>query len=122
VHRLDLNSGPGQALLAELAARYGEPLARAARLPSHLFLISSTFAPGLFFVGGEIDLGIATSGRTKGSLSLSGTGETMLDALASCVGELCGETVAMREGWRRKTHWAPWPTRIAGYVKRSARD
>ena len=96
MHRLDLNSGPGQALLAELAARYGEPLARAARLPSHLFLISSTFAPGLSFVGGEIDLGIATSGRTKGSLSLSGTGETMLDALASCVGE-CVERLSQCE-------------------------
>jgi hypothetical protein len=35
----------------------------------------------------EIDLGIATSGLTQGSLSLSGTGETMHDALASCLGE-----------------------------------
>src|SRR5262245_39509503 len=52
---IDLDSAPGAALLAALAERHGDALARVSRLPTRLFLLRSPAAPGLRFVGGEAD-------------------------------------------------------------------
>lgn len=61
---------------------------QAARLPNRLFLLGSSLAPGLRFVGGEVDAKrapVLTS--LQGSFSLAGSGELLVDALASCVAE-----------------------------------
>jgi ribosomal protein S12 methylthiotransferase accessory factor len=90
---IDFDSTDGAALLAALTARHGEALARAARLPSRLFLVRSPWAPGLRFVGGEVDAASTLRLPAQGSdpfprrLSLAGSGEDLLDALASCLGE-----------------------------------
>jgi len=85
---IDLDSAAGAALLAALAERHGDALARAARLPSRLFLLRSPHAPGLRFVGGEVDparvLKLATH---HGAFSLAGSGEKLEDAFAACLGE-----------------------------------
>ncbi len=86
---IDLDSAPGAALLATLAERHGEALAQVARLPDRLFLLRSPWAPGLRFVGGEVDAARALSlpEHPGGAFSLAGSGERLEDALASCLGE-----------------------------------
>ena len=85
---IDLNSAPGEGLLAALAERHGEALARAARLPHRLFLLRSPWAPGLRFVGGEADAArILNLPSPLGVFNLAGSGEQIEDALASCLGE-----------------------------------
>lgn len=85
---IDLDAAPGAALLAALAERHGEALARAARLPSRLFLLRSADAPGLRFVGGMADpVRVLPSTAYRGPFSLAGSGDRLEDALASCVGE-----------------------------------
>lgn len=85
---IDLESGPGAALLAALADRHGDALARAARLPSRLFLLRSPYAPGLRFIGGEVDPRRSlTSVPFQGSFNLAGSGDTLEDAFAACIGE-----------------------------------
>jgi ribosomal protein S12 methylthiotransferase accessory factor len=86
---IDFDSASGAALLAALAERHGEAMARAARLPDRLFLLRSPWAPGLRFIGAEVDAARALSlpehrGRP---FSLAGSGERLEDALASCLGE-----------------------------------
>jgi ribosomal protein S12 methylthiotransferase accessory factor len=86
---LDIDSAPGAALLAALAERHGEALAHATRLPSRLFLLHSPWAPGLRFVGGEVDAARALNlpEHRGGAFSLAGSGDRLEDALASCLGE-----------------------------------
>jgi len=86
---IDFNSAAGAALLAALTERHGEALARIARLAQRLFLLRSPWAPGLRFVGGEVDAARAlTLPEHRGSaFSLAGSGERLEDALASCLGE-----------------------------------
>ena len=79
---LDLAAEPGRQVLADLRDRHGEILAAAATLPRRLFVIRSAWAPGLAFVGGE-----AEAPGHAGRFSLAGSGETLVDALASCLGE-----------------------------------
>jgi ribosomal protein S12 methylthiotransferase accessory factor len=88
VREIDLGSDFGGALLAALAERYGDAMRQAARLPGRLFLLGSSSAPGLRFVGGEVDAKRAPVPTSlQGSFSLAGSGESLVDALASCVGE-----------------------------------
>jgi ribosomal protein S12 methylthiotransferase accessory factor len=86
---VDLNSTPGAALLAALAERHGEALARVARLPERLFLLRSPWASGLRFIGGEVNAAHALNlpVHEGGAFSLAGSGERLEDALASCLGE-----------------------------------
>ena len=95
--QIDLHSGSGTALLRSLVERHGEALAKAARLPSRLFLIGSPWAPGLAFVGGEADpRRLPEPLALETSFSLAGSGELIEDALASCVGE-CAERLSQIE-------------------------
>jgi len=86
---VDFDSAPGAALLAGLAERHGEALARAARLPDRLFLLRSPWAPGLRFVGAEVHAARALKlpEHRSGAFSLAGSGDRLEDALASCLGE-----------------------------------
>jgi ribosomal protein S12 methylthiotransferase accessory factor len=86
---IDLDSAPGVALLAALAERHGDALARAARLPTRLFLLRSPDAPGLRFVGGEADPArvFDLAAYRGGTFSLAGSGERFEDAFAACLGE-----------------------------------
>jgi ribosomal protein S12 methylthiotransferase accessory factor len=86
---IDLTSAPGEGLLAALAERHGAALARAAGLPRRLFLLRSPWAPGLHFVGGEIDSArILNLPEPMGAVfNLAGSSERIEDALASCLGE-----------------------------------
>jgi ribosomal protein S12 methylthiotransferase accessory factor len=88
VREIDLGSDFGDALLAALAERHGDATRQAAQLPNRLFLLGSSSAPGLRFVGGEVDAKRAPVPTSlQGSFSLAGSGESLVDALASCVGE-----------------------------------
>jgi ribosomal protein S12 methylthiotransferase accessory factor len=85
---LDLKASSGARLVRELARRHGAPVADACRLPTDLFLLRSSWMPGLCFVGGKA--GRRASGKSGSSpltFSLSGAGEQLSDALASCAGE-----------------------------------
>jgi ribosomal protein S12 methylthiotransferase accessory factor len=86
---IDLDSPHGAALLATLAGRHGAPLARVARLAGRLFLLRSPWAPGLRFVGGEVDAAhaLGVPEHPGGRLGLAGSAEKLEDALASCLGE-----------------------------------
>jgi ribosomal protein S12 methylthiotransferase accessory factor len=88
VREIDLGSDFGSALLAALAERHGDAMMRAAPLPNRLFELGSSFAPGLRFVGGEVDAKRAPVPTSlQGCFSLAGSAELLVDALASCVGE-----------------------------------
>jgi ribosomal protein S12 methylthiotransferase accessory factor len=85
---LDLDSPATAQLVGELAHSHGAPLAQAIALPTHLFLLRSPWMPGLRFVGGKASaLVFSTSEPISLSFNLSGAGEQLGDALASCVGE-----------------------------------
>jgi len=85
---LPTDSPSTKALLAALAERHGDAIARASRLLARLFLLRSPFARGLRFVGGEAAFGPLTPYiPAQRPLSLAGSGETIEDALASCIGE-----------------------------------
>ena len=85
---IDLASEQGLALLRSAADRYGETIVQAAGIASRLFLLRSPWAPGLRFVGGQTKPeGSDDDGNPFETLSLSGTGETLEEALVSCIGE-----------------------------------
>ena len=53
-----------------------------------LFRLRSPFAPGLAFIGGEVDPGLVSSGFAgHGLVSVAGNGPSVPVALASCIGE-----------------------------------
>lgn len=80
VLELDPASPAGAALLRSTAERHGEAIARLAGRLQRMFVLASPWAPGLSFVG-------AQASSAVGTLSLAGSGETLEEALASCVGE-----------------------------------
>jgi ribosomal protein S12 methylthiotransferase accessory factor len=85
---IDLASAPGLDLLRSVAVRHGEPIAQAAHLMDRLFLLRSPWAPGLRFVGAQATARVNDSAPAPPrSFDLGGTGETIEDAFASCVGE-----------------------------------
>lgn len=85
---IDLASEQARALLRSAAERHGETVVRAAGMASRLFLLRSPWAPGLWFVGGQATPASHDPQRSShGTLNLSGTGETLEDALVSCIGE-----------------------------------
>jgi ribosomal protein S12 methylthiotransferase accessory factor len=83
---LDLASPAGAGLLERLRAGAGESLARAARLPRRLFLLRSPWAPGLHFVGGQVDVAAVVPSMPH-TMPLAGSGETIDEALVSCLAE-----------------------------------
>jgi ribosomal protein S12 methylthiotransferase accessory factor len=88
VHDLDLGSVPGQALARAVEARHGAGLVAAAQFATRLILLRSAWAPGLRFVGGQVEGGrTGLAGAKAEVLSLAGGGETLEDAFASCMGE-----------------------------------
>jgi ribosomal protein S12 methylthiotransferase accessory factor len=85
---IDLRSGIGLKLLAALAVRHGDAIAKAAGMATRLFLLQSHSAPGLRFVGGEVDAKcLPLPVVFQRSFSLAGSAELLEDALASCLGE-----------------------------------
>ena len=85
---IDLQSDIGLKPLAALAARHGDAIARVAGMATRLFLLQSHSAPGLRFVGGEVDAKcLAWPGALQRSFSLAGSAEVLEDALAACIGE-----------------------------------
>jgi ribosomal protein S12 methylthiotransferase accessory factor len=85
---VDLASEQGRALLRAVSDRYGSPIVRAADLASRMFLLRSPWAPGLRFIGAETkSRALNGGGSAQVSFSLSGSGEQLEEAFASCVGE-----------------------------------
>lgn len=80
---IDLTSAQGVALQRCVSEKYGPKITEAASLAERMFLLRSSWAPGLRFVGAETR---RASGEEV-SFSLSGSGETVEDAFVSCVGE-----------------------------------
>ncbi len=85
---IDLESTPGQKLLAAVEERHGSFIANCAKFIPRLFLLRSLWAPGLRTVGGIAE-GRASSDCPSEwcSLSLTGSGGSIEDAFAACVGE-----------------------------------
>jgi ribosomal protein S12 methylthiotransferase accessory factor len=84
---VDLISEQGVALRRSVSEKYGPKIVEAASLADRMFLLRSPWAPGLRFIGAETSRAFEEEGCTKVSFSLSGSGETLEDAFASCVGE-----------------------------------
>lgn len=80
---LDLGSEQGAALLERVKSAYGSSLANAAHRFDRLFVLRSAWAPGLFFVGGEIDPDLTSHER----FSLAGASDSFDAAFAACLGE-----------------------------------
>lgn len=88
VREIEISSPLGAALVDALAQHHGAKLAHAARVLRRLFLVASPWAPGLRFAGGIADATQLTSlVPAHPAFSLAGSGETIEDAAASCVGE-----------------------------------
>jgi len=83
VSELDLNSEHAAALLERVKSAYGASLANAVLLFDRLFALRSAWAPGLFFVGGEIDPQLGSHER----FSLAGASDSIEGAFAACLGE-----------------------------------
>ncbi|MGE0698297.1 MAG: YcaO-like family protein [Hyphomicrobiaceae bacterium] len=85
---IDFATQDGRALLAALEHEQGPAIAGATARMERLFLLRSPHAPGLRFAGGLTSQGEASTGDGAPSrLSSSGTGATVMAALASCIGE-----------------------------------
>lgn len=85
---IDLTSSAGSSLIAALAERHGQALADASRLLSKMFFARSPFAPGFCFAGGLAEAHhLRGAIPTQSSFSVAGNGETIEDALTSCLGE-----------------------------------
>ena len=97
---IDLSSRPGLELLSAVEERVGANIARAAKYPQKLFLLRSSRAPGLRFVGGQArpDV-VAPLLEGEPAFSLAGASENLEEAFAACVGE-CVERLSQieREG------------------------
>lgn len=85
---LDLNDTSGQAFLAAVASRDSFAIAHASKFAERLFLLRSSWAPGLCFVGGQASPALL-DGRYAGlpALSFAGAGEDLETAFTACVGE-----------------------------------
>ena len=83
---IDRAAPEGQQAMQLLASAASEALADVARRMDRLFLLGSSWAPGLWFVGGQI------AGGANGSFSVGGGGATFEAALAACAGEAVERT------------------------------
>ena len=78
----------GAELLNSLAAIASRELVAIAERLDRVFSIASPFAPGFYCIGGEIALdGDTASAYGMPRLSVTGNGETLEQALVSCLGE-----------------------------------
>ncbi len=85
---IDLNSEPGQHLLAGIEAAHGRAIVMVAKQFTRLFLLRSPWAPGLRIVGAETSSPNATPlASVDDKLSLFGSGSSIEDAFAACIGE-----------------------------------
>lgn len=83
---VDLNSPNGMGLLAAVAARHGDAIVRAAKHLHRIFLLRSSWAPGLRAAGGEAQA-VAHRDVHPQRFSLIGASEVLEDAVASCIAE-----------------------------------
>lgn len=85
---LDLSDPSGEALLAAVAGRQGIAIAQAAHSTERLFLMRSSWAPGLCFVGGQAHPSrVDERYADLPAFSFAGAGEDPETAFTSCVGE-----------------------------------
>jgi thiazole/oxazole-forming peptide maturase SagD family component len=85
---LSLASESGVELLDQIATMASAELVALAGRFSRVFSIASPFAPGLHCVGGEVVVNADPNGSSSPTrLSIAGNGETLADALVSCLGE-----------------------------------
>ncbi len=84
IHDIDFGSAQGAALL-EASASNGPAIEAALRRLDRVFLMTSDWAPGLCFVGGQVSHRFSPT--VAAAFSLAGSGESLDGALASCAGE-----------------------------------
>jgi ribosomal protein S12 methylthiotransferase accessory factor len=84
---IDFASGPGGELLRSAVNRYGPFIKRMASQATSVFLLRSPWAPGLRFVGARTKPPGGGEADFEAVWSASGSGESLHDALASCMGE-----------------------------------
>src|SRR5262249_28183360 len=86
---LDLKRPPGAALLARVSERTSPQLAALADRLARAFVIRAPSAPGFCCLGAEIALDPDVAQAVGASrMSVTGNGETLDDALISCLGEI----------------------------------
>jgi ribosomal protein S12 methylthiotransferase accessory factor len=85
IHDIDFGSTQGAALLAASASN-GPAIEAALRRLDRVFLMTSDWAPGLCFVGGQVSHRYSPMSAAA-VFSLAGSGESLDGALASCAGE-----------------------------------
>ena len=94
---LNLSDPSGEALLAAVAGRHGVAIAQAAKFAERLFLMRSSWAPSLCFVGGQAHPArLDERYADLPALSFAGAGEDPETALTACVGE-CVERLSQVE-------------------------
>lgn len=85
---IDLGSSAGTALRAAVGQGEAASLLQMVPRLGRLFLMRSPWAPGLRFVGGQVDgQEPAVAAFAGGSVSLAGSGETVEAAFVGCLGE-----------------------------------
>lgn len=85
---IDVHRGEGAALLTAVRTRHGEAIAQAAMSLHRLFIMRSPWAPGLRFVGGELEVKPPSSAMAEAHrFSVGGASSDLVDAFASCVAE-----------------------------------
>src|SRR6476646_9192878 len=85
---LNLKEPPGAALLARVRDQTSPQFAAIAQRLERVFLLEAPSAPGFRCLGGEIALeGAAAQAYGTARLSVTGNGETLEQALISCLGE-----------------------------------
>lgn len=85
IHEIDFGSPEGSALLAASAAN-GPSIEGALKRLDRAFAVSSPWARGLFFVGGQVSHKVSDASAPT-VFSLAGSGEKLDGALAACAGE-----------------------------------
>jgi len=83
---IDVGTEGGQHVIRLLSAKYGAALATTVSLPTRLFGLVSPLAPGLRFAGAEAAL-ITVGSSVRTVIGSSGSGVTLDDAVAKCLGE-----------------------------------
>ena len=85
---IDFNSEPGRRLLAGIEAAHGSAIVLMAKQFTRMFLLRSPWAPGLRIVGAEANPPSSLPpALVDEKLSLFGSGSSIEDAFAACVGE-----------------------------------
>lgn len=88
------------------------PILDAARRLRRIFSLPMPDAPGLVFVGGEVEIS-GPAGARAAIVSVAGSGADLLDATASCIGEAV-EAMSRQDDGHHRTRPAPPHTSATG--------